>query len=131
MKKRIRTSEYIHECYRRERKNNPKRFMLQRAKQRSKNYGYTFDLTVDDFDIPEICPILGIPLVVSEASTGFKIPPFNSPSLDRVDSSKGYVRGNVIVCSTKANILKNSGSAEDHRKIAEFLDKWEEQLLQT
>jgi hypothetical protein len=48
----------------------------------------------------------------------------NSPSFDRVDSSKGYVKGNVIVCSWRANRIKNDGTAEEHRKIYEFLSKY-------
>ena len=46
-----------------------------------------------------------------------------SYSLDRVDNKKGYVRGNVVVMSYKANRLKNDGTAEDHEIIAAWMRK--------
>lgn len=36
-----------------------------------------------------------------------------SPSLDRIDSSKGYVKGNVRVISARANMLKNNATVEE------------------
>jgi len=49
----------------------------------------------------------------------------NSPSLDRIDSKKGYVPGNVMIMSWRANRIKNDGTAAEHKKIAEFLEKIE------
>ena len=58
--------------------------------------------------IPEFCPILGIPLIrVGTIATD------NSPSIDRIDSTKGYIKGNVQVISKKANTLKNSSSLSE------------------
>lgn len=44
-----------------------------------------------------------------------------SYSLDRVDNKKGYVPGNVVVMSYKANRLKNDGTAEEHETIAKWM----------
>ena len=45
----------------------------------------------------------------------------NSPSLDRMDNSKGYVKGNVQVISHKANSMKFSASKDELLKFAEWV----------
>ena len=78
------------------------------AKQRAKEKGTEFSITESDLTIPEFCPILGIPLIrVGTIATD------NSPSIDRIDSTKGYIKGNVQVISKKANTLKNSSSLSE------------------
>lgn len=52
----------------------------------------------------------------------------NSYSLDRIDSSKGYVKGNIWVISLRANRIKNDSTPQELRLIA---DKVEERLLQS
>jgi len=78
-----------------------------------------FNIEVSDIIIPDICPVLG--LFISKEAKGRQD---NSPSLDRIDNSKGYVKGNICVISWKANNIKNVGTAEEHRKIAEYIDKF-------
>ena len=46
-----------------------------------------------------------------------------SASFDRVDNTKGYIPGNVLVISWRANRIKNDGTAQEHRQIADFIDK--------
>lgn len=43
------------------------------------------------------------------------------PSLDRLDSTRGYVRGNVAVISWRANKLKNSARVEELERIAAWM----------
>ena len=44
-----------------------------------------------------------------------------SPSLDRVDPTKGYIDGNVVWCINKANIVKSSLTLEElHKWIPEW-----------
>lgn len=45
----------------------------------------------------------------------------NWPSLDRWDSSKGYVPGNVFVISYRANTLKNSATLDEALRIVKYL----------
>jgi len=44
----------------------------------------------------------------------------NSPSLDRIDNSKGYVKGNVIVVSWRYNSLKKDGTPAELVAVALF-----------
>ena len=38
-------------------------------------------------------------------------------TIDRVDSSKGYVQGNVVACCHRINQLKSNGSLKDFKAI--------------
>lgn len=89
------------------------------AKERARQRSIPFDLNLADIVVPEHCPALGLRLEVSTTRKAND----NSPSLDRIDPSKGYVRGNVLVISTKANRIKNNATAEEVRKVADFLEK--------
>lgn len=72
------------------------------AKQRCKKSGIEFSIELSDVVIPEICPLLEIP--INRDMRGRMQP--NSPSLDRINNDLGYVPGNVHVISWKANRIK-------------------------
>ena len=94
--------------------------MLRRAKQRAKDKGLKFDLSVEDVIIPKFCPILGIELKMHKGRSGGNP---NSPALDRIDNNKGYVKGNVMVMSHLANMMKSSATTEEMVKFAEWVIK--------
>ena len=48
---------------------------------------------------------------------------YMSPSLDRIDSTKGYTKENVIIICLRCNLIKGSYGAEDHQMVADFLKK--------
>jgi hypothetical protein len=98
------------------RKNNPVKFLVYEAKRRAKINGVEFSITVDDVYLPEFCPVLGIRLVFGTSKIRD-----TSPTIDRVDNSKGYIPGNVKIISWRANTLKNCGSAEEHEAIAAYI----------
>lgn len=87
--------------------------MLKRASDRAKERGFEFNLTETDLVIPDVCPVLGLVLKVS---TGNAKP--NSPALDRIDNTKGYVKGNVRVISNRANSLKSDATKEELKLLA-------------
>jgi hypothetical protein len=89
-----------------------------RKKQNSKQTGWTWDVTMSDIQWNTVCPILGLELDWFAESRQE-----NSPSFDRIDSSKGYVVGNVQIVSWRANRIKNDGTKEEHYKIYEYLTK--------
>lgn len=92
--------------------------MVRAAKARATKTGVPFNLTPEDITIPHLCPVLGIPLVV-----GNDKPTDNSPSLDRVMPSLGYVPGNVLVLSNRANRIKNNATVMELRMVAEFFER--------
>jgi hypothetical protein len=97
---------------------DPRPSMRVSAQRRALRKGIPFDLSVDDIVIPEVCPVLGIPLFVTGG-----VQTDNSPSLDRFVDARGYVRGNIAVMSLKANRIKNDASAEELRTVAAWMDR--------
>lgn len=93
--------------------------MLATARKRAKRMGLPFDLTIEDIQIPRMCPYLGIPLYKS--NSGYAS--YNSPSLDKIVPELGYVKGNVRVISYKANAMKQDADAELLRRFAESILK--------
>lgn len=95
--------------------NHPEIRMLESTKERAKKKGLVNTLSRSDIKIPPFCPVLGIPLRVASGH-----PNSNSPSIDRIDNSKGYTPDNIIVVSYKANTIKNSATVEELEKITTF-----------
>lgn len=93
---------------------------LARKKANSIKAGVPFDLVWEDLAWPTLCPILGIPIDYLSAGGGRNEA---SCSFDRHDNTLGYVKGNVSVVSWRGNRIKNDGTAEEHRKVAAYLDK--------
>jgi len=77
-----------------------------------------FNIGYEDINIPRKCPILGI-----EIFKKGKISSDNSPSLDRIDNAKGYIKENIRVISQRANQLKNEASFEEYQTIYLFYEK--------
>ena len=98
--------------------NNQEKEMLKRARHRSKKKQIPFDLKEEDIIIPEICPALGISLKIGE-----EVMCSNSPTLDRIIPEKGYVKGNIIVMSNKANLIKQNATPEEIIAVGEYYKK--------
>lgn len=110
------TIEYENKKRREEREKNPIRFLLDAAKHRSKTNNLEFNITKDDLSIPNNCPILGIPIFCGKGKMCD-----NSPTIDRINSKKGYIKGNVQIISNRANMIKNNGTSEEHYLIYQWL----------
>lgn len=85
------------------------RTLFDNARKRSQRFNTEFTISVEDIEIPEVCPVFKIPFV----QDGKKGQNSYAPSLDRIDSSKGYVKDNIRVICTRANVLKNSMTKEE------------------
>lgn len=83
----------------------PAFYMWLKARSRALRKGIPFTIEASDIVIPERCPLLGIVL-----RPGSKTVSRGSPTLDRKDSTLGYVKGNVWVISHKANAIKQDAS---------------------
>jgi len=95
---------------------NPARRMVEQAKMRAKKLGVPFDLDWREIEMPEVCPALGIPLFGGNG--GFQD---NSPSLDRLKPTLGYVKGNVRVISWRANVIKRDATLEELEAIVAYM----------
>lgn len=94
-----------------------KKALVRAAKARAKKKGIPFDITIEDFILPEKCPLLEIPLTVGYGSSQE-----NSYSLDKIIPDLGYVKGNVWVISNKANMIKNNASLEELKLLVKNLE---------
>ena len=99
-------SKYLEK--RRSRLRNIQHYIWSKAKQRAEKNGLEFNIEDSDIIIPKVCPLLEIPL-----EWGVKGNYESSPSLDRIDSTKGYIKGNVWIISKKANSMKNSATFKE------------------
>ena len=88
---------------------NPELRLLQSCKTRAKKDGLDFNLELSDIVIPDKCPLTGIKIELSVGVGRHR----NNPSIDRVDNSKGYVKGNVRVVSDLGNRMKSDANREE------------------
>lgn len=96
---------------------NPEKRLWCSAKLRAKKRNLEFSIECSDIFIPDTCPVLGIPL----RQGGYNSP--NSPSLDRIDNTKGYTKSNIQVISHRANTLKSDASLEELELLVNYLQK--------
>lgn len=90
-------------------------------KSRAERKGIPFSLAAGDlvamFPQSGRCPALGVELCLGRRSDP------NAASVDRIVPRLGYVKGNVVVISRRANSIKNDATAGELRQIAEWLDR--------
>ena len=79
---------------------------------------------LETIEPPEYCPVSGVKLNYSGTGTEGWSRGEDSPSIDQVDAGKGYTIDNIAIMSWRANRIKNDGTAEEHRQIADFIDKF-------
>ena len=92
--------------------------LWSQLKSSAKKRNIPFDLLptdIDEIGIPITCPVLGIPLAFNRHKVED-----NSISFDRIDSSKGYTKDNLIIVSYRVNKLKSNSSLEEMNKIVNF-----------
>ena len=94
--------------------------LINASKQRAKLKNRDHSITVDDikaiYPTDGCCPIFGMKLEFNNA--GFRE---NSPSIDRIDSSKGYTTDNIQIISWKANRIKSYATVEELEIIVAYM----------
>lgn len=110
-----------HNAHRRARRADLKRWpfiALAQIRWRAKRDGIVCTITVEDIQVPAVCPVLG-----TAFEAGDKCKP-TSPSVDRRDNTKGYIPGNVCVISHRANQLKADASLLELVCVLEYIKGW-------
>jgi hypothetical protein len=95
--------------------------LLNQLKNSAKKRGIEFNLTtsdIDDIGIPITCPVLGIPLKFHRGK-----PQDDSISFDRIDSTKGYTKENLVIVCYRVNKLKSNASLKEMRSIVKFYNR--------
>lgn len=108
--------EHYKKLSRKSYRKNIVQILWSQSQRRAKKYGYEHNISKEDIVIPEYCPVLGIPLIISDGRSSY-----NSPTLDRFDNNQGYIKGNVRVISFRANSLKSNASVEELEKIIKYI----------
>lgn len=93
---------------------------LANARKRAKQAGLACTINKQWLlaNCPDVCPLLGEPLNYANTKTRG-----DSPSIDRIDSSKGYTEDNCWVISSLANRMKNDATLEQIEALAANLRK--------
>lgn len=97
---------------------NPDKRALSNIRQRAKDLGIAFDLELSDLSGTFMCPVFNIEL---ERGTrhNFRF----SPSVDRIDPTKGYTKDNIQILSNLANTMKQDATKEQLLQFAEWILK--------
>lgn len=99
---------------------HPESYLWKAAKQRATEDGLYFTITPEDIKIPVMCPVLCIPLSFGATR---KEDRSHSPSVDRIDPKLGYVPGNIVVMSYKANTMKSNANLAELEALVAWLKK--------
>lgn len=96
-----------------------KKSLISQLKRMAKyqNKGREFNIGVEDVEWVTICPILNIP--INYYSIGGR--KSDTASFDRVDTTKGYVKGNVRIISNRANMIKSDLTLEQIIRLVKYV----------
>jgi hypothetical protein len=94
-----------------------KKQLISKLKSQAKLKGVDFNITKEDINWVEICPIMQIKL--NYFTTGFR--EHNTASFDRKDTNKGYIKGNVFVISNIANMRKSDLTIEQLERMIYYV----------
>ena len=102
--------------------NNYESFLLISSKRRAKITNVEHTISKEDIIIPDNCPYLDTPLTRIHGQGQL---PTNA-SIDRVDNSNGYIKGNIQIISRLANTMKNHATEEQLITFAKSVLSMEE-----
>ena len=99
---------------RKRKKLNPSESLWYSARRRARSADLSFTISVRDITIPSHCPVFGFKLEVGAKNRR------RSPSLDRIDNSRGYEPDNIVVVSNWANELKRDMTLSQMQALLAF-----------
>ena len=98
---------------------NWERSLFLVARNNARRMGREFSISQGDIIIPKSCPYLGVELTRELRRENRRY----NPSLDRIDSSRGYTKDNIQIISIKANSMKSDFTAEQLLVLAHNIIK--------
>ena len=113
--KKTKTASWCKEChsnYQEKRIKSPQYRLWLSSKSSSTARGREHTIRPEDIPCPTHCKYLGIEIDYRTARERGRLRAWNAPSIDRIDSSKGYVLGNIQVISDLANRMKQEATIE-------------------
>jgi len=97
-------------------------YILRGIKARCRIHSIDFNLDKSDIIIPDKCPYLGVPLTRIQGKGRQE----TNPSVDRIDPSYGYIKGNIEIISDLANRMKSNARPNELVSFAkEVLRRYE------
>lgn len=114
-KYRIENKETVKSSNQKWRAKNRERILWGGAKLRARRKKIIFNIEISDVVIPKVCPVLGIKL---RRGKGCVSP--TSPVIDRITPKLGYVKGNILVVSHRANSIKQNATPDEIIKVGKF-----------
>ncbi len=92
------------------------------ARVRAAEAKVPFEITADYleqiFPDDSLCPVFQTPM-----SWGTMAERANAPTIDRIIPAKGYVEGNIVFVSYRANRIKNDSNIHELKMLVEFYSK--------
>ena len=107
-------------CVNKKYERDPAQAHLNAIRCRAKKNNLPFNLTIEDLAIPDMCPVLNIPLNKTWGHADQEDNKDSSPSIDRIIPSLGYVKDNVRIISCRANRIKTDSTLDEIRLVYEY-----------
>ena len=100
-------------------------YAIRDAKNRAKKKGLPFNISLEYLRtiVPDVCPIFGT--AFKWMGNGKIVP--ESPSLDRIVPSLGYIEGNVAIISSRANNIKSYATWQEILMVSNWVKAQVEQ----
>jgi len=115
-------SKHLSESFQAYRKKKRANVLVSVAKNRAKLKGMDFNLDAEDVEMLQAqidkgyCPVSLLPFNLEDGKT------WDSPSLDRIDNSMGYVKGNVRVILFCLNVMANEWGLDKVMQVVKHTD---------
>ena len=87
---------------------SPEEYLHRKTKKEAQKLGYDFTLEVSDIVVPEKCIYLETNLISDLENED----DLNFMTLDRLDTSKGFTKSNIIIISKMAHTMRNGSTPE-------------------
>lgn len=95
-----------------------RRRLWEKARLNAANRRIKFGIKMEDVELPEVCPALGLRLDYAALFNIVFVP--ETPSIDRIDYSGEFVPGNTTTISLRANRLRSNATLQELKLIGRW-----------